>query len=297
MASYRIGIDFGGTKIEAAVLGADGRVLWRERAPTPIEYGRALTTIAELVAAADREGGERPRVGVGIPGRIEPASGLVNSGNCLNGHPFAADLAATLGREVAVTNDACCFALSEAQDGAGAGADVVFGVILGTGCGGGIVVRGKLLQGPNGIASEWGHSPYAFATSEELQLARRCWCGRLGCQETVLSGVGLAVDCDGAGAHDASAIPERAAQGEQRAVAALARHAERLGRALAAVVNLIDPDVIVLGGGLSNMPHLYEQVPPVMARHVFGGACRTRLVRNVHGDSSGVRGAAWLWPL
>lgn len=294
---FRIGVDLGGTKVEIAALDPAGQVALRRRADTPAEYDGIIEVIKGLVQVAERELGAPGTVGVGIPGTISPATGLVKNANsqALIGHPLDRDLAAALGREVRVANDANCFALSEAADGAGAGAGVVFGVILGTGCGGGVVVDGRVVEGRNRIAGEWGHLPLPWARPEEMPLPR-CWCGRVGCLETMLAGPGLARDCDGPGARDASGLPARAAAGDANARAALDRHADRLARGLAMVVNLLDPDIIVLGGGLSNMTHLYEQVPERMAAYVFSDVAATPVVRNRHGDSSGVRGAAWLWP-
>ncbi len=296
MNQFRMGVDFGGTKVELAVLGPDGAVVQRRRIPTPPDYDDAVRTIAALVRATEAEIGT-VSVGVGIPGVISPATGLVKNANsiCLNGHALDRDLSATLGREVRVENDANCFALSEAADGAGAGAGVVFGVILGTGCGGGIVVDGRVLQGRHRITGEWGHNPLPWVRVEELPLPR-CWCGQAGCLETMVAGPSLAADCDGPGARDASGLPARAAAGDAKAAAALARHADRLSRGLAQVVNLLDPDCIVLGGGLSNMDHLYAELPALIARHVFSDTATTPVLRAMHGDSSGVRGAAWLWP-
>lgn len=292
----KLGIDLGGTKIEIAALDHDGRVRLRRRRSTPAAYPAIIEAIAALVAEAERETGARGTVGVGIPGSLSPATGLVRNANtqALNGRPLDKDLAAALGREVRVTNDANCLAMSEAADGAGAGYRTVFAVIMGTGCGGGIVSSGRILDGPNGTGGEWGHTPLPWMRPEEFP-GPRCWCGRLGCLETFLSGTGLAADCDGPGARDASTIPARAAAGEEKAAAALARHADRLARALGMIVNILDPDVIVLGGGLSNMRHLYAEVPPLMARHVFGDVSRTPVVPARHGDSSGVFGAARLW--
>jgi fructokinase len=229
---------------------------------------------------------------------ISPATGLIKNANsiCLNGHPFDRDLAEALGREVRMANDANCFALSEASDGAGAGKRIVFGVILGTGCGAGVIVDGKVLEGRNRIAGEWGHNPLPWPQPGELP-GTECWCGKRNCLETRLCGPALARDADGDGARDASALPARAAGGDERAKAALARHADRLARGLGHVINLIDPDVIVLGGGLSNMQHLYTEVPKLLPRYVFSDFVNTPIVRNMHGDSSGVRGAAWLWPV
>ena len=294
---YRIGIDLGGTKIEAAALAPGGSLRLRHRVPTPQGYDAALAAIAGLVHGIEAELGGAGSVGVGIPGVISPATGLVKNANsiALNGHPFDCDLAHLLGRDVRVENDANCFALSEAADGAGAGQHGVFGVILGTGCGGGIVIGGQVLQGRHRIAGEWGHTPLPWPSADETP-GLQCWCGHRNCLETRISGPALARDCDGPEAHDATAIPARAAAGDAAARAALDRHADRLARGLAVVINLIDPDVIVLGGGLSNMDHLYAALPPLLARYVFSDFVHTPVVRNVHGDSSGVRGAAWLWP-
>jgi fructokinase len=294
---YRIGIDLGGTKIEILVLGPDGAQVLRRRTATPRDYHQALDAIAGLVREVEAEIGARCSVGVGIPGVISPATGLVKNANsnALNGHPFDADLGDLLGREIRVENDANCFALSEAADGAGAGAKVVFGVILGTGCGGGIVVNGGLVTGRNHIAAEWGHTPLPWPRPAEMPL-RQCWCGLSGCLETYLSGTALAVEADGPGARDATKIAARADAGDPAAMAALAVHAERLARGLALVTTFLDPDVIVLGGGLSNLAHLYRDVPALMKPFVFSDVFTTRIVKNAHGDSSGVRGAAWLWP-
>ena len=214
----------------------------------------------------------------------------------LNGHPFDRDLAQALGREVRVENDANCFALSEAADGAGTGHHCVFGVIIGTGCGGGIIIGGRVLEGRHRLAGEWGHTPLPWPASDEIP-GPRCWCGQYNCLETRISGTALARDCDGPNARDASGIPARAAAGEVCAREALARHVDRLARGLAVVINIIDPDVIVLGGGLSNMDHLYAELPAVLPTYVFSDFVNTPVVKNRHGDSSGVRGAAWLWPV
>ncbi len=292
----RLGIDFGGTKIEHAVLGADGAILLRARQPTPPSYAAALRLLADLVPAVERTVGP-VSVGIGIPGVISPATGLVKNANslCLNGKALDRDLAAVLGRPVRIENDANCFALSEAADGAGAGARTVFGVIIGTGCGAGIVVDGRVVAGRNRIAGEWGHNPLPWVTAADLPLPA-CWCGQTGCLETLVAGPALAADADGPGARDASALPARAAAGDAAAAAALARHADRLARGLAQVINLLDPDAVVLGGGLSNMDHLYTQLPVLLRRHVFSDVSSTPVLRARHGDSSGVRGAAWLWP-
>jgi len=296
----RIGVDLGGTKIEALALDRDGRERFRRRVATPQgDYDATLDAIAALVAEADAALGERATVGVGTPGSISRATGLLRGANsvCLNGRPIREDLSARLGREVRVTNDANCFALSEATDGAGEGAEVVFGVILGTGVGAGVVVGGRVLDGPNGIAGEWGHNPLPWPADDERPGAP-CFCGRFGCIETFLSGPGLARDHRQA--TGAVATPEAilagAAAGDVACEATLGRYEARLARALAHVINLIDPDVVVLGGGLSNVDRLYASVPRLWGPWVFSDRVDTRLVRHRHGDASGVRGAAWLWP-
>ena len=291
---YRIGIDLGGTKTEAAVLGPDGGIVWRQRVNTPPAYDAIIETMAELATAAERATGVQATVGVGIPGTLSPASGVVKNANTqvLNGRALHLDLAAALGREVRVENDANCFALSEAVDGAGAGQRCVFGVIVGTGCGGGIAVDGRVLEGRNRVAGEWGHTPLPWPEPDEYPQPS-CWCGQRGCLELYLAGPGLARTC---GAADAAAVLARAGAGDLAATRALERHADRLARGLAVIINVLDPDVIVLGGGLSNMAHLYEQVPARLQRYVFSDAIATPVLRNRHGDSGGVRGAAWLWP-
>ena len=296
----RIGIDLGGTKIEIIALGDGGEVLARRRVATPQgDYPATLAAVAGLVAAVEDELGQRGSVGVGMPGALSRRTGLVKNANstCLIGKPLQGDLENLLGRPVRLANDANCFALSEAADGAAAGADVVFGVIIGTGVGGGIVVGGRVLEGPNAIAGEWGHNPLPLPAGADLPLPA-CYCGRAGCVETYLSGPGLAADhlrMAGAALSPAE-IVAAAAAGEADCTATLARYADRLARALAGVINLLDPDVIVLGGGLSNIDALYDEVPSRWLPHVFSDAVSTRLVRAAHGDSSGVRGAAWLWP-
>jgi fructokinase len=295
----RIGVDLGGTKIEAIALGGDGRELARLRMPTPRhEYRGTLEAIAGLVIEMERSTGARGTVGVGIPGTISPVTGRVKNANStwLNGQHLSEDLSAILERPVRFANDANCFALSEAIDGAGAGAAVVFGVILGTGCGGGIVVQQQVLVGPNAIAGEWGHNPLPRPREGEWP-GPACYCGKTGCLEVFLSGPALARDYrDGSGTDlDPAAIVARGGE-DPVAEAALARHEERLARALSAIINILDPDVIVLGGGLSNIERLYTNVPALW--DTFGSppeTPRTRLVRAMHGDSSGVRGAAWLW--
>ncbi|GAN79154.1 ROK family protein [Acidocella aminolytica] len=294
---HRIGIDLGGTKTEIIVLGDDGAALLRRRRGTPAGYDAALRMMAEMVVEAEQETGARASVGVGIPGCISPATGLVKNANsnALNGHPFDRDLAALLGREVRVANDANCFALSEATDGAAAGQSVVFGVIIGTGTGAGIVVNGRILEGRHRLAGEYGHTPLPWPKPDEIPL-RSCWCGQAGCLELYLAGPALARECDGPGYNDATGLPQRAAAGDVKAQAALDRHAERMARALAVTTNLLDPDCIVLGGGLSNMDHLYTTLPALMRPYIFSDHVAPNIVKAKHGDSSGVRGAAWLWP-
>jgi fructokinase len=295
----RIGIDLGGTKIEGIAIDDSGAELLRHRVPSPRDsYERTLQAIADLVQHVEKTVGATGTVGVGIPGAISPATGLVKNANStwMIGRPLADDLPRLLGRPVRFANDANCFALSEATDGAAAGARVVFGVILGTGTGGGIVANGHVLEGPNAIAGEWGHNPIPAPREGEWP-GPRCYCGRTGCIELFLSGPGLARDYVRAGGRDAPAveIAARAAAGDAVAEACLARYEERLARALSAVINVLDPDVIVLGGGLSNLDRLLTTVPAIWPAHVFSDAIATRLVRAAHGDSSGVRGAAWLW--
>ena len=293
-ASHRIGIDLGGTKTELAVLDPAGTIVWRRRAPTPAAYPDIVRTMAELVAAAEAALDTTATIGVGIPGVVSPATNLIKNANTqvLIGQALDRDLAAAIGRTVRLENDANCFALSEAADGAGQGARCVFGVIIGTGCGGGIVVDGRVLGGRHRIAGEWGHTPLPYARADELP-APPCWCGQRGCLELYLSGPGLARTCD---ALTGQAVQDRATVGDPVATEALADHADRLARGLAVIVNVLDPDVIVLGGGLSNLPHLYDTVPDLLRRYVFSDVVDTPILRNHHGDSSGVRGAAWLWP-
>ena len=295
----RIGVDLGGTKIEAIALGDDGSVLQRRRIATPGgDYVAIVREIAELVAALEDELGVQGSVGVGIPGAISPVSGLVKNANstCLIGQPLDRDLEAALDRPVRLANDANCFAVSEATDGAAAGAEVVFGVIVGTGAGGGIVVRGRLLTGPNAIAGEWGHNPLPWPCPDELP-GPACYCGKHGCIETWLSGPGFAAAFRRAhgGSLSAEQIVANAAAGNSKAEAALQDYEDRMARALASVINVLDPDVIVLGGGMSNIQRLYENVPHLWGRYVFSDRVDTKLVPPLHGDSSGVRGAAWLW--
>ncbi len=294
----RIGIDLGGTKIEAVGLSRGG-VVARKRVPTPAnDYEATLAAIATVVEAIETEVGARGSVGVGTPGAISPRSGLIkNSNNTgLNGKPLDKDLALTLGRPVRIENDANCFALSEAVDGAGKGASVVFGVIIGTGVGGGIVVDGRPISGRNRLAGEWGHNPLPWMTAEEYP-GRRCYCGHDGCIETFLSGGALAHDFFERSGETAGGaeIAARAAAGDAHARDSLDAYRDRLARALAHVVNMLDPDVIVLGGGVSNIAQIYEGLERRVESYAFTDALDTRILPNVHGDAGGVRGAAWLW--
>ena len=285
--TVRIGIDLGGTKVEALALDAAGAEVFRKRVPTPRgDYGGTISTVAGLV----RDAGEGT-VGIGIPGALSRRTGRVKNANStwLNGQPLKEDLERALGRPVRIENDANCFALSEAVDGAGKGARVVFGVILGTGVGGGIVVDGKVITGADAIAGEWGHNPLPAPTADDLPHPD-CYCGRKGCIETYLSGPGLSNDQERRTGKRLTA-EEIVKLGDE----SLSRYEERLARALAGVINVLDPDVIVLGGGMSKVARLYTEVPRLWARHVFSDQVATRLAPPVHGDSSGVRGAAWLW--
>lgn len=295
----RIGIDLGGTKTEAVALDAQGAERARERVATPsADYEAILRTIGELVGRIEARVGETCSVGVGTPGALSPFTGLIKNSNtqALNGRPLDKDLARVLGRPVRLANDADCFALSEATDGSAAGARAVFGVILGTGVGGGLVVGGKLLRGPNAVAGEWGHNPLPWSREEDAP-APGCWCGKRGCIETYLSGPAMARDHlhrtgKRLSAQEIVALAER---GDAEAEATLFRYEDRLARALAAVINLVDPNVIVLGGGMSNIQRLYQRVPRYWGRYVFSDHVATKLVAPRYGDSSGVRGAAWLW--
>jgi fructokinase len=296
----RIGVDFGGSKIEAIALDSAGQELLRRRIPSPRgDYAAALDAIVGLVGRVESEVGQRGSLGIGIPGAVSPATGLVKNANStwIVGHQLDRDLRDRLDRPVRLANDADCFALSEAVDGAGAGASVVFGVILGTGVGGGIVIDGKILTGANAIAGEWGHNPLPWPTDDERP-GPACYCGRAGCVETFLSGPGLASDHEAAGGRPLTPreIDARARDGDRTAEACLARYENRLARALASVINVVDPEVIVLGGGVSNLSRLLDNVPRIWAPFVFSDRVDTRIEAALHGDSSGVRGAARLWP-
>ena len=299
--AFRIGIDLGGTKIEAIALSASGSILARRRVATPRgNYELTVRAIVDLVSAIEQELGASGTVGIGTPGAISPATGLIKNANstALIGHALDKDLSSALDREVRLSNDANCFALSEAVDGAAAGAEIVFGVIIGTGTGGGIVIRGRILTGVNAIAGEWGHNPIPWPRPEELP-GPQCYCGKKGCLETFLSGLGLSRDFrDATGGHlDPPEIVRLAKANDQEAEACLSRYEDRLARGLAHVINILDPQVIVLGGGMSNIQRLYQRVPRLWHQYVFSDRVDTKLVRPVHGDSSGARGAAWLWPL
>ncbi|RYU62916.1 ROK family protein [Methylolobus aquaticus] len=295
----RIGIDLGGTKIELLALNGTGEALWRRRVPTPKgDYSGTLQSIGQLIADAETELGGQGSIGIGTPGAISKASGRMKNCNStwLNGQPLLEDLQQLLSRPVRIANDADCFALSEAVDGAAAGATTVFGVILGTGVGGGIVVRNRLLDGPNAIAGEWGHNPLPWPTDDERP-GPGCYCGRSGCIESFLSGPGLTC-CHRERTGEtleAFQIVERSDAGDPSCGATIEIYEDRLARALAHVINILDPHAIVLGGGLSNCARLYRSVPLLWERYVFSDRVDTRLVPPRHGDSSGVRGAAWLW--
>ncbi len=296
----RIGVDLGGTKIEAIALGDEGRELFRRRIPTPSgDYEPTLRAIADLIFSIEEKFGQRGSVGIGTPGAISPRTGLIKNSNSvvLNGRPLDRDLAAMLGRPVRIENDANCFALSEAVDGAGLDASVVFGVIIGTGVGAGIVVDKRIISGRNRIAGEWGHNPLPWPRAEELP-GPPCYCGKSGCIETFLSGPGLAREFRIRTGSDLSAneISSAADVGDNDAVAVMETYEDRLARGLAHVINIVDPDMIVLGGGLSNIERLYRNVLALIQRYVFSDGVETPVVRATHGDSSGVRGAAWLWP-
>ena len=294
----RMGVDLGGTKIELVALSEAGKELFRKRIPTPREYNATLDAIESLVNEAETSLGQTGTVGVGIPGVISPFSGLVKNANStwINGHPLDLDLGARLDREVRVANDANCFAVSEATDGAAAGKGLVFGVIIGTGCGGGIAINGRVHGGGNGIGGEWGHNPLPWMTPGEFN-STECFCGNKDCIETFISGTGFVRDYKAAGGDAPSGIEiaRRMEEGEALATAAFERFIDRLARSLAHMINMLDPDIIVLGGGVSNIDAIYPRLPEVLSKYVLGGECRTPVVKNMYGGSSGVRGAAWLW--
>jgi fructokinase len=293
----RIGVDFGGTKIEAAALDARGHFQARVRAASPGSYEASLEVVRDLVAEAEQQAKVTgASIGIGIPGSPSPATGLIRNANTthLNDKPLQADLERVLGRRVRLANDANCFALSEATDGAGADSDAVFGVIVGTGCGAGITVGRRVLAGHNGIAGEWGHTPLPWPRPDELP-GPGCFCGRLNCLENWISGPGFA-RAHGTG-QSAHAIVEAAERGEPAAVASLDDFVDRLARGLAVIADILDPDVIVLGGGMSNVEALYPRLPAAIGRYTFSDVFATPVRKAAHGDSSGVRGAAWLWPL
>jgi fructokinase len=295
-----LGLDLGGSKIEGVALAADGSEMVRMRVPTPPDsYESVIEAVASLAGRIGSEAGlaaDSP-IGIGTPGSISPFTGLIRNSNSvwLNGRPFHSDLEGRLGREVVMRNDADCFILSEARDGAAAGAGSAFGVIIGTGVGGGVFANGGLVEGPNGNSGEWGHNPLPWPTGDELE-GPDCYCGLAGCIETYLSGAGLARDYRQRSGLDVDApeVVGIARAGEEAASISLHRYVDRLARSLATVVNVLDPEVIVLGGGMSNIDELYDEVPLVWGEYVFSDSVATRLVRNLHGDSSGVRGAAWM---
>ena len=299
----RIGIDLGGTKTEVIALSEDGEQRFRHRLPTPRnDYQQTIETIATLVAMAEKATGQTGTVGIGIPGSISPYTGVVKNANStwLNGQPFDKDLSARLQRDVRLANEANCLAVSEAVDGAAAGAQTVFAVIIGTGCGAGVALNGRAHIGGNGTAGEWGHNPLPWMDEDELRYREEvpCYCGKQGCIETFISGTGFATDY-----HRLSGNPLKGSEiirlvEAQNALAelALSRYERRLAKSLAHVVNILDPDVFVLGGGMSNIDRLYKTIPPLIKQFVFGGECETPVRKALHGDSSGVRGAAWLWP-
>ena len=299
--SLRIGVDLGGTKIEFVALARDGTELYRHRIPTPrFEYDGTVRALADGVKEMEKQLGRMATVGVGIPGTVSTRTGLVKNANStwLNGTPFDKDLSHALGREVRCANDANCLAVSEATDGAGAGRHLVFAVILGTGCGGGIAVGGRVHSGSNGVAGEWGHNTLPWMRREEFP-GPPCYCGKNGCVETWISGTGLEKDFERATKVSLRGpeIIARSEAGEPDALAALERFEDRLARGLAGVINLLDPDVIVMGGGASQIPRIYKNVPALLREYVFGKEADTPVLPAKHGDSSGVRGAAWLWPL
>jgi len=295
----RIGIDLGGTKIEAIALAADGSEMIRQRIDTPAgNYQKILGAIVRLIQSIENTLSLTASIGVGTPGALSPASGLLRNSNsvCMNGQPVKQDLEKLLGREIRISNDANCFALSEATDGAAKNAGVVFGVIIGTGTGAGIVVNGRVLNGPNAIAGEWGHNPLPWPGQNELP-GPECYCGKSGCLETFLSGPALSHDFQlNTKIHLPTVeILALADAGDSQAEACVLRYENRLARGLSHVINILDPDVIVLGGGMSNIQRLYKNIPKILPNYVFSDVLNTQLVAPMYGDSSGVRGAAWLW--
>ncbi|MFJ2975409.1 fructokinase [Kluyvera sp. NPDC087067] len=298
----RIGIDLGGTKTEVIALSNAGEELFRHRLPTPRDYQQTIENIAHLVSLAEKATGETGTVGIGIPGSISPYTGVVKNANStwLNGQPFDKDLSRRLGREVRLANDANCMAVSEAVDGAAAGAQTVFAVIIGTGCGAGVAINGRVHTGGNGTAGEWGHNPLPWMNDDELRYRAEvpCYCGKQGCLETFISGTGFATDYRRLSGNTLTGVEimRRIDEGDAQAKLAFSHYEQRLAKALAHVINILDPDVIVLAGGMSNVERLYETVPPLVKPWVFGGECETPIRKARHGDSSGVRGAAWLWP-
>jgi fructokinase len=299
----RIGIDLGGTKIEVIALANDGHELFRHRIATPRhDYQQTLDAISGLVKLAEENTGQQGSVGVGIPGTLSPYTGLVKNANSvwLNGQPMDKDLSTMLAREVRIANDANCLAVSEATDGAAAGQKTVFAVIIGTGCGAGVAINGQAHSGGNGIAGEWGHNPLPWMDDDELRFRTEvpCYCGKQGCIETFISGTGFATDYARLSGNPLKGheIMTLAAQGDALAERAIGRYELRLAKSLAHVINIFDPDVVVLGGGMSNVDRLYQHVPQLVKSWVFGGECETSIRKAIHGDSSGVRGAAWLWP-
>ncbi len=294
----RFGIDLGGTKIEIVALDGSREAL-RHRVPTPQTYADTIAAIRDLILSAEKQLGRRGTVGIGIPGAISTKTGLVKNANSthLIGHPLDKDMAAALDRPIRVANDANCFTLSEARDGAAAGADVVFGIIVGTGCGGGISVGGRVLNGAHAITGEWGHNPLPAPRPDEIASAPQCYCGRVSCIEAWISGTGLAADFKRRTGRDLRGhdIAVAAASGDAQAQAVMEDFYDRFARSVAGIVNILDPDAIVIGGGLSNIDTLYTELPPRVEAYAFTPQGPSRIVKNLHGDSSGVRGAAWLW--
>ncbi len=295
-SATRIGIDLGGTKTELRAMGPGGTEIWRKRTPTPRDFDGTIAALAALVDEAERHLGQRGSVGVAIPGCETPDGTIKNANSTwLNGRHLRAGLEQALGRPVRLANDANCFALSEAHDGAGRDAGVVFGVIAGTGLGGGVVIDGRVLGGAHGVGGEWGHIPLPWPTTDEILNAPPCYCGKRGCMEVWCSGTGLAADFRSVTGNIMSAEDIAASSGREE-MAAMDRLVDRLARGLAVVANIVDPDVIVLGGGLSNVTRLYRDLPPLVEQYAFTLGAPPKIVKNMHGDSSGVRGAAWLWP-